>query len=910
MATKLNKRDIISRKKLLGEIEAFTKTHPKSQWRKALLNLTKTAFQKGADTIKHHHMIVGITGLEAARANAYLTDQIIRLLYDYTITFEYPLANPTKSERITIVATGGYGRGELAPFSDVDLLFLIVKKGTPWAENVSEYILYLLWDLGWKVGHAIRTAPECVRYGKEDITIRTALMESRYIWGDDDLFNQTQKLFYQKVIKGTGRYFVEAKLKERDKRHKKLGNTRYVVEPNLKDGKGGLRDLQTLWWIAKYLYNVSEPRDLISKGFLSEKEFRIFRKAENFLWTVRCSLHYMAGRAEERLTFDWQKQLAEQLQYKDRAGATSIERFMKHYFLVAKEVGDLTRIFCAVLETRQHKKPLLERFIPTKKIQGFQIENDRLTFIKENALENNPLDMLKLFHVSDTENIDIHPNAFRAIQKNLKHITTDFRADPKANALFLDILTSKNYAEKTLRRMNEAGLLGQFIPDFGRVVAQMQYDMYHHYTVDEHTIRAIGLLAAIEAGHLEKDHPLASIIIHKIKERRVLYMAVFLHDIAKGRKGSHSELGAQIAEKLCPQVGMTKKETEMVAWLVRYHLLMSHTAFKRDIADPKTIHDFVEKAQNLERLRLLVILTVVDIRAVGPNVWNGWKGQLLRDLYGAAEEVIKGGSNEINKEKLVKENTRALQNALKQKWPKKAINNHIKRFNDAYWLTEDHNSIVLNANLMLEAAKSKPLEDIEIAINMSHDKTHVSVYMQDTRGLFARVAGAIGIAGGNIVRAKIHTTNDGWAIDNFTLQGSNDPSFDLLKNSAQMKDLLKRVLKRDFTVTDRLNKRRILGQSKDNFNVATIISVDNQASSQSTVIEITALNRPGLLYDVTYALYKLNLSIYSAHVDTYGEKAVDVFYVRDDKNKKITAPARLKLLKETLSIAAGEISKT
>jgi len=904
MAEVKQRRKIVDRKALMAAIEVLVNDKPKTEWRKELLALIKDAFQKGYKEVEHRHMVDGIKGPEAANANSYLADQLIRIIHDYTVTYEYPLANPTKSECLTLVATGGYGREELAPYSDIDLLFLIAKKGTPWTENVSEYILYFLWDLGWKVGHAIRTPEECVRYGKEDITIRTSLLEGRYLWGDDKLFRASSRMFWAKVIKGTGRAFVEAKLDERDKRHKRMGDTRYVVEPNLKDGKGGLRDLQTLWWIAKYLYNVREPRDLISKGFLTEKEFRAFRKAESFLWTVRCTLHYLADRAEERLTFDWQRQLSEQLQYKDRAGATGVERFMRHYFLTAKEVGDLTRIFCSVLESNEVKKPLLERFKRSKRIKNFKVDGERLTFFNEKTLLKDPVDILRIFHVSDSEGLDIHPDALRLIQSHLTKINGGFRRDAEANKLFLEIVSSKHNAEITLRRMNEAGVLGAFIPDFGRVVAQMQYDMYHHYTVDEHTIRAIGLLAAIEAGHLDAEHPLSSVIIHKVVSRTVLYIAVFLHDIAKGRDGPHSELGAKVAEELCPRLGLSPAETETVAWLVKNHLLMSHVAFKRDLMDPKTIRDFVEQVKSPERLRLLLTLTVVDIRAVGPNVWNGWKGQLLRDLYQSAEEEMVSGHAGVARAGRVSEKKEALANALNSSWSQTQIKQHLKRFDDAYWIAEDLETLVLNAELMQSVTHGGKGIGYKLVSDDFKDRTQASVYTPDVRGLFARVAGAMGVAGANVVGAKIHTSLDGWAIDNFTLQGSAGKAYENREQRSKLEALLQDSMKGSVKLKDRLGNRRVLGQSSGSFEVETMVVVDNSASNRSTVIEINALNRAGLLYDVAYAIYRLKLSIFSAHVDTYGERAVDVFYVRDMNGEKVESKTRLKTIETKLAEAA------
>lgn len=898
-----NRREIISRKDLTVAVANIVKNSPQSAWRGQVLTLLKDAFDKGFKVIKHRHLIEGITGRQAALANCYLADQLIRVIFDFTAHHIYPLNNPTKSEHMTLVATGGYGRQEMAPYSDIDILFLVPKKHTPWCESASEYILYFLWDLGWKVGHAIRSPEECVKFAKEDITIRTSLLESRYIWGDEKLFSHTRKVFVRKVITGTGTFFVTEKLAERDARHIRMGDTRYVVEPNLKDGKGGMRDMQTLWWIAKYLYNVRDGADLIDKGFLTKEEFRQFRKAEDFLWTVRCTLHYIAGRAEERLSFDRQRELAERLHYFDRKGQMGVERFMKHYFLVAKKVGDLTRIFCAVLENRQHTNPILERFKRSKKLKGFRVDGDRLNFVGPDDLLNHPLNVLKIFHVAHYNALDIHPDALRIINRNLS-VIDGLRDDPRANSLFMGMLTSIDKPEKSLKRLNESGVLGRFLPDFGRVVAQMQFDMYHHYTVDEHTIHAIGLLAAIERGELNKEHPVASEVIQKVLSRRVLYVAVLLHDIAKGRGGDHSILGADIAQKICPRLGLTPAETENVAWLVRHHLDMSHVAFKRDLMDPKTIHDFANHVKSPELLRLLITLTVVDIRAVGPGVWNGWKGQLLRDLYYSTMELLVAGHATSGRAERVKSKQETLAKRLKADWRSAAIKKHLNKFNDSYWIAEDDDTLLQNARLIENC--DKETKDINLIVSSDSFQaiTLASVCTVDERGIFARLAGAMGVAGASILGAKIHTTTDGIAVDNFTLQGFDHKPFDQPKQIEKLKTVLNQAMKGSVKIKERLEQRRPYGNRNEIFTLEPKVLIDNNASNRSTVIEVNARDRPGLLYDLAYALYRLKLNIFSAHVATYGEQATDVFYVQDLAGRKLANSIRLKNIEEKLSTAA------
>ena len=898
-----NRRAIINRKELVIALEAMVEAKSKSDWQLGLVTHLKAAHQHGWNEVKRRFEEEGETGRMAAKSISYLMDQLLRTLYDFATTHVYPLSNPTSSEQLCLVATGGYGRGELAPFSDVDLLFLIPYKSTPWAESVVEFMLYVLWDLGLKVGHATRTPEECSRLAKEDLTIRTALLEARYLWGEEKLFHAAAKRFIRRVVASTGPEFVDLKLAERNNRHKKMGDSRYVVEPNIKDGKGGLRDLQTMWWIARYLYGGLTRDKMVSDDILTASESRQFRKAEAFLWTVRVALHFLARRAEERLTFDLQRQLATQLKYKDHPGASGVERFMKHYFLVAKQVGDLTRIFCAVLEARQKKTPFLARFRRTKKLQEFIVEGGRLTFVAPDDLIENPALMIRIFAVADDSGLDIHPFALRQIKLNLRRITGKVRRDPQANADFLAVLTSLKEGEINLRRMNEAGVFGRFIPDFGRVVAQMQYDMYHHYTVDEHTIHAIGLVARIESGELKSEHPLSTDVIQKVISRRVLYMAVLLHDIAKGRGGDHSVLGAEIAEYLCPRFGLKPAETETVAWLVRWHLLMSNTAFKRDLSDHKTILDFCELVKSPERLRLLLVLTVVDIRAVGPGIWNGWKGQLLRELYYAAEDVLVAGHANFGRGERIKTKQADLHKVLTD-WDEEAFAAHAARLPDPYWIAEGPNTLAQNARLMKRVdAKSSPL-GVTARVEPFQDMTKVSVYTPDHPGLFARIVGALGVAGATIMGAKIHTTKDGMAMDNFAVQDMDGHAFDGRRQLDKLEETILQTLMGNVRPKEKLRERRIFGNKDAAFEVEPVVLIDNRASNWSTLIEVNAKDRAGLLYDLAYALYRLKLSLHSAHVATYGERAIDVFYVRDLVGQKITNKIRLRNIEDKLLKAA------
>jgi len=902
----IDQRAIIDRRTLAGRLaEIVADLDPQAaEIRTLVLTALKEALLTGRRELRRR-LEAGDDGPSNTRARAFLIDQLLRAAYDFTIEHVFPATNPTKAERLAVIAVGGYGRGELAPHSDIDLMFLFPYKAPPWGEQVVEYLLYLLWDLGLKVGHSTRSIDDAIRLAKADMTICTALLEARPIYGEDALFEELRRRFVKEVQGASGSAFVEAKLKERDDRHQRMGDSRYVVEPNLKDGKGGLRDLHTLFWIAKFVYRVADPAQLVDKGVLSPTELRHFNQAHQFLWRVRCHLHELAGRGEERLTFDMQPRLAERLRYRSHAGSRGVERFMKHYFLIAKTVGDLTRIICAAIEDQNRKKPLftLPRFrLGRTKLDGFIVEKGRLRLASDDAFSKEPVALLRLFHVAQKHSLDIHPNALREVRRNLLRIDAKLRAEPEANRLFMDMLTSERDPEITLRRLNEAGVFGRFVPDFGRVVAQMQHDMYHHYTVDEHTIRAIGILAEVERGDLREELPLASEIIHQVLSRRVLYLSVLLHDIAKGRGGDHSVLGAEVAMRLGPRFGLSDAETETVAWLVRWHLAMSNVAFKRDLDDGKTIADFAAQVQSPERLRLLLCLTVADIRAVGPGIWNGWKAQLLRELYWRAEESLSGGHATEGRRARVEAKRAALREKLGA-WSEEERERMIARHAESYWLSTSSDVHQRHAEFMRKADVDGRNIGIDRRIDAFRSVTEILVYTDDHPGLFMRIAGAMAVSGASIVDAKIFTTQDGKALDTFFIQDATGGPYDRPDRLDRLVDAIQQTLSGKMVPHRVLADRKALPSRFDTFAVQPRVLIDNKISNTNTVIEVNGRDRAGLLYDLTRALYDLNLSITSAHIATFGERAVDTFYVRDVFGLKIEHEGKLVRIRERLMIA-------
>ncbi len=882
--------------------------------RNALFSLLKKTVGQGRDTIRAMLLEDG-GGLMCVRRLSELQDEIIKAAYHYAVTHAYPVENPSTSEHIAVSAVGGYGRGALAPGSDIDLLFVLPYKQTPWTEQVVEFILYLLWDMGFKVGHATRNVDECIRLSRSDMTIRTAILDARLVCGAKPLFEDMESRFDAEVVRGTAKEFIAAKLAERDVRHRKSGDSRFMVEPNVKEGKGGLRDLQTLFWIAKYYYRINRLNDLAKRGILSRREAKTFQKSGDFLWAVRCHMHFLTGKPEERLSFDIQREIAADLGYHDHPGLSAVERFMKHYFLVAKDVGDLTRILCAALEDEQAKDAprftrVFRRFAGRpRKIPGtldFLQDHGRINIADEEVFKNDPVNLIRMFHLADIHDLAFHPDALKLARRSLKLITGAVRDNEEANRLFLSILTSRKRPGFVLRRMNEAGVLGRFIPDFGKIVSMMQFNMYHHYTVDEHLIRAVEIMSRIEHGMEDEAHPLSGSIMPEIKEREALYMAILLHDIAKGRPEDHSVAGAKVARKLCPRFGFTADQTELIAWLVREHLTMSMTAQSRDLHDRKTIEQFADVVQSLDRLRLLLVLTVCDIRAVGPWVWNGWKGQLLRTLYAETELMLSGGFSAAPGRERAAEAKQRLAEALAD-WPEKERKAYLRLHYVPYLLTVELDDQLRHAEFIRETKKAKKPLATMVRTHSFHAITEITVLAPDHPRLLSIVAGACSAAGANIADAQVFTTTDGRALDTVLINREFDDDDDELRRAKNIGRMIEDVLAGRKYLPEVIARKTRHRRKVRPFHVAPRVSINNSLSNRFTVIELEGLDRTGLLSDITAVLSDLSLDIASAHITTFGEKVIDTFYVTDLFGHKITNENRhANIIGRLKAVLAGE----
>ncbi|HEY1932025.1 MAG TPA: [protein-PII] uridylyltransferase [Acetobacteraceae bacterium] len=853
-----------------------------------------------------------ITGLQAARLLGKLIDGVVAALYDH-VANDAALDAP---DHLSIAATGGYGRGVLAPFSDIDLLFLTAEAPSPQTLRVVEDILYFIWDLGLKVGHATRSIEDCLVEGGKDTTIRTALLDARHLAGDSKLFAQFHQRFRQACKEAGVAEYIAAKQAERAVRHRRYGDSPFMVEPNIKEGRGGLRDLQTLYWIARYVYDTQTMGELADVGdILTHTEARHGRRAWEFLWTLRFHLHYVAGRAEERLTFDMQPVVGARMGYTRHGKQDGVERFMRHYFLTAREVARLTRILePAILRQALGPPAIAAETDPALVKSGFVLAEGMLMPISGREFDEEPIQMLRILQVARDRSLELHPLALRALIQNERR-AVDLRGNKEAADIYMDLMCGHEPERhrggviggqhpdgaRWLAVMNETGFLGRFIPDWARIVGQMQFDTYHIFTVDEHTIEAIRVLNAMERGELAEVAPIASELVEHVQSRRSLYLAMLMHDIAKGRGGDHSQIGAELALEVGPALGLTAEETETVSWLVLHHLLLSTIAFKRDIDDPKTILDVADIIQSPERLRLLLILTVADMRAVSARVWNNWKATLLRELYSRVAEVLAGGLSTTERDVRVQRAKHAAALLLSD-WSKRDIENFTNLGYPGYWLSFDPEMHSRHARLVRDAEARKAPLTVNTQPLPARSVTEVTVYCSDHPGLFSQISGALAVAGASIVDARIHTLTNGMALDTFWVQDAAGGTFDAPHRLARLSVLIEQSLSGRLRLANEIRNmsKMVLGRRMRAIHVPPRVVIDNHASNTFTVLEVNGRDRPGFLHDVTAAISAQGLQISSAHVTTYGVRAVDVFYVKDVFGLKVENERRLTQLREAL----------
>jgi len=879
-------------------------------FRDQLFKILKIQMDHNKKLIKNKFLATSDGSLNVG-LNVILIDSLLKVIFKNS--YFHSLGN--KHYQFTLIAVGGYGRGELSPHSDLDILFLLPNKlrknDTKKIENVIELILYILWDLGYTVGHSTRTIDDCIEKSRSDLTISTSLLEKRFVAGNNDIYDLLNNKFKTFIDNTKTLDFVEAKLKESETRHKRFGESRYVVEPNVKDGKGGLRDLHTLIWILKFAYKVDTISKLINVGALTKEEAVPFAEAQRFLLSVRCHLHYRANREDDRLAMDAQLEIAKSMNFKNTITHKDVERFMKRYFLATKTVGNLTRIFCAAIET-EFNKPLRMSFLSFKKrenITPFTLEVGRLFSYEREILTENPINIIKLFYISHINNIDIHPKTLRQITSLRKLINLKVRQNVEANKMFLNILTSDKDPTRTLRLMNEANILGQFIPEFQKIVGLMQFDMYHSYTVDEHTIFTISNLHSLRSGKFSDFAPLTSSAILEIKSYKSLFVAMLLHDIAKGKKGDHSENGSLIASKICPRLGLNKEETKMVEWLVLHHLLMSKTAFRYELGDPKVIKNFAKQVRSIDKLKSLLALTVADIRGVGPDVWNDWKGALIKELYIKTYDLLKP-PQEISK---ITEPLKSSKELLIRYLNNKGVNDldiktYCSKFYNNYWGTFNLPSVVNHYEIFTSMKNYSKKLEVYLSNDSKLKATELLVITPDHHGLFSQISGLVASSGYDIVSAKIITRSDGYALDTFFLQNKERKPISDINLRKKLIETITKGLEGNFNIEKALNiKWKEIPARFRAVKAPIRVIIDNKTSDQYTILDIKCKNAPGVLYKITKIITSLGLQINTANVSTYGDRVVDIFYLKNAFGSKVDDNTTIEKVKNSILEELKEI---
>ncbi|MFV0431945.1 MAG: [protein-PII] uridylyltransferase [Alphaproteobacteria bacterium] len=903
---------LVDIEQLKADIETIIDQKNKEEYcRDELLSLLKDNRKQALDEVKLRlKKTPYFTGDVFAQLMADYTDVIVKHIYYIALAhFDYHIDKID----LSLIAVGGYGRREMAPYSDIDLLFLIPKGEKKYHQEIIGYILHFLWDLNLKVGQSVRNINEAITLSLEDNTICTTLLDARLVTGSQDIFQKFTTEYQSKVVAKKKREFIAEKLLERDKRHTRTGGSRFLLEPNIKEGKGGLRDMQALVWLNKFAYGYQNIEEMQQADILSAKDKRRYQRAYRFIWTIRFWMHLLSKRANEQLTFDLQKQIATEMGYWDTPRLLGVERLMRHLFLRFSEVGWLTAITCSQLEEANQKRPTEEGghlLSKEQQAEGFILKNGRLSHQDAGSwIIEKPINIMRIFKESQISNRFIHPELLYAVRQNSSKMT-QLQNEPEAIKIFWEILTAPNGAS-TLRNMGLLGVLSRFIPAWGPIKCQMQYNMYHHYTTDEHTIVALDEYHKIQKGDYKDKMPWVSELTQQIPlTSKIMPITILLHDIAKGREEDHSILGAEMALDICPRLGLNEGQTELVSWLVRYHLYMSDVSSRRDLDDEKTIDSFIQNVSTPEQLRYLTLLTICDIRAVSPNTWTEWKGNLLRKLFVRAAARISGQSHRsLQREEIATAQYQLHNRLINDAWNEEEIQKLAEIATPSWWLGFSEEAQYFHANL-LKGHNGKDIK-IHMGDGLSSVVNEMTVIAPDQRGLFAKIAGALAISNTNIVDARAVTLKNGLILDSFRF---TDVLGNFITSEAKLQRIKDNVHKALLNQMDWQKESQKFaatlptqeGKKYTHFSDYARVNIPKNASSSATVVEVTGRDRPGFLFDITKVLMQFNLQIITARIATYGEKVVDVFYIKDRAGLTIDSQSQLQTLKEALLKASKE----
>ena len=851
------------------------------------LNLFKQARITGHQLL-NEAFVAGLPIKTLVKQRAWLVDQLLTLAWEHIIT----------NDEVALVAVGGYGRGELHPASDIDLLILIKSRRNKPANQSIEKFLVFLWDIGLEVGHSVRTIKDCINEAKNDITVATNLMESRLLAGNEAIYNEMCKQTGPRKIWPTKKFF-EAKLREQIERHKKYDNSEHKLEPNIKEGPGGLRDIQVIGWVVKRHFGADTLKELVTHEFLTEDEYRILDAGQSLLWRIRYALHYITGHREDRLLFDYQRSVAELFGFRaqDNSG---VAQFMKMYYRTVREMNVLNEILLqhfqeAIIyaKRREKIKPINRRF---------QIRNNFLEATSNNVFKRYPFALLELFLlIQQNPAIEgVRASTIRLIRNHTNLIDREFRQDIRNRSLFMEIIRHPRHVGHELRRMHRYGILSKYLPAFGNIEGLMQFDLFHIYTVDEHILFVVRNLRLFSISEKAREYADYNKLLSTLPKPELLYLAGLFHDIAKGRNGDHSVLGAKDAIKFCKLHGLSDYDAKLVGWLVEHHLLMSKTAQRMDLSDPENITRFAEIMRDRNHLNYLYLLTVADIQGTNPALWNNWKEALLADLYQKTLLALRRGlENPIGKKARIEETKKAALELIKHK--KKTtldINLLWKSLGDDYFIRYSADEIAWHTETISKMTDmEKPL--IMVREQTARGGTEVFVYMKNRDKIFAATTRTLDKLGFTIMDARIITAENDYTLDSYTILEKNG---DIVMGKQRREELIK-SLQHVLTTLDQFTGKitRIKSRQLKHIVIPTRITFTPDEKNNRNIMEVVTLDRPGILSRIGMALNFCGARLQGAKIATYGARVEDIFFITDRKNKIITDPIKFECLRNSIS---------
>jgi [protein-PII] uridylyltransferase len=864
--------------------------------RRLRLEFFRAVLAEGLDSLKAMHA-EGASGQDSVRAHARFVDDLVRTLTRLII--DDARAAGSAPTPYVVVALGGYGRGELHPSSDIDLMVVYDGALSPFVQRLMQELLYTLWDLGLQVGHSLRSLEDCVAMARTDFPSRTSMQEARLIAGDRPLFTRFGRILRDNVYRQDFGEFLAMTLAEREQRYRKFGASPYIGEPNVKESAGGLRDMHTAMWLGAAKFGARTLRELADRGLITPREQAGADEALTYLWRVRNELHFFSGHKNDVLTRDLQPRIAKNLGYENEGDTLGVERFMRDYYLHARAIHRISRRLIARCQETLSRRGSAERRQRQQALaDGLVFFDGRLHLADRDAgpLRTDPVRIMKVFWHLHRLGCELSLDLERAIEDSLDVVDAAFRASPAVRDLFLDICRSWGRVVFTLSEMHELGLLGRYLPEFGALTCLVQYDVYHKFSADQHSLLAVEHLEALAPGQSAESEGAAQ-VFQEVEKPGLLMLGMLLHDIGKAKGHGHVAKGIPLIRELTRRIGLDPADADRVEFLVAHHLTMSHIAQRRDIDDPKTIADFAATAAEPERLRMLYLLTYADMRAVGPGVLTGWQAAILHDLYLRTLARLTGGrEDKPNRTQLAER----LRQVVGDEVGLQVVKGHLAMVSDRYVTTTGVQRMAEHLRLIAR------LDAAPVATELFHHpdlgSSDLVVVTRDVPGLFALIAGTLAAHGVNIISAQIATRADGIAIDTFQV---NDPTGEAVTSAAQWNrvlDALRAVLVREQTVEALLERRQRGRASTDGF-ARPKISVDNRLSDDHTVIEVKCPDRLGLLYLITRTLSAQGLDIASARIATEIDQALDTFYVHDREGRKLEEPEGTEHLRAALEAA-------